>query len=113
MSAGSLNLTIEQGADWSLTMTWTIDGSAVDLTTYTARMQARREYKCDEAVIDIESPTNITLDVNGGILVELTAAETAEIPARRYVYDLELEDANGVVTRLVEGEILVKAEVTR
>ncbi|MFZ9750551.1 MAG: hypothetical protein ACO3CN_00405, partial [Candidatus Nanopelagicales bacterium] len=41
MAAGSLDITIEQGATWNLVLTWKINGSAVNLTSYTGRLQAR------------------------------------------------------------------------
>jgi hypothetical protein len=35
------------------------------------------------------------------------------LPPGTYVYDLELIASNATVTRLVQGELLISAEVTR
>ena len=36
MTAGTWNPTIEQGADWTVELTWADDGTPIDLTGYTA-----------------------------------------------------------------------------
>ena len=41
MSAGKYNITIEQGADFALSFTLKEDGSAKDLSDYSARAQMR------------------------------------------------------------------------
>ena len=35
MTAGTWNPTIEQGADWTVELTWADDGTPIDLTGYT------------------------------------------------------------------------------
>lgn len=112
--SGTCNLTIEQGATWSITITWEVDGSPVDLTDYTARMQIRRKHDSDDALLDITDDDAITLGgVAGTIAILLSDDETAAIPAGLHVYDLELEASDGTVTRLLQGSCNVDAEVTR
>ena len=43
----------------------------------------------------------------------LTAAQTNAIAAGRYVYDVEITSGEGIVTRVVEGQIEVTPGVTR
>jgi cytochrome oxidase Cu insertion factor (SCO1/SenC/PrrC family) len=50
---------------------------------------------------------------NGEITMTMTAANTANIKAGRYLFDLETEDGNGFVTRVLEGIITVTPQVTR
>jgi hypothetical protein len=65
----------------------------------------------------LELTTANTTIVLGGTLgtIALTVAAntTANLTPALYVYDLEVVSAGGVVTRLIEGNFNVKAEVTR
>ena len=111
---GTLNLTMYQGASWDYTLTWTTNGTAVNLTNYTARMQVRETYKTNTAILSFTSGTGITLGGTAGtILLEANPTTTAGVPSGQYVYDLELVSPAGAVTRLVEGTIICDPEVTR
>jgi tRNA threonylcarbamoyladenosine modification (KEOPS) complex Pcc1 subunit len=49
----------------------------------------------------------------GTITLTIPATVTANLTAGLYVYDLELVSGSNVVSRLIEGNFKVKAEVTR
>jgi len=106
------NLTIDQGTTYSVTITVNDDsGSARNLTGYTSRSQMRRSYYTSANTAFTVSVTN---PANGEISITLTAAQTANIKAGRYVYDLELVNSNTTtVERVVEGIVTVYPEVTR
>ncbi len=106
---GKLNITCYQGATFDKKLFWSVDGTPVDLTSYTAAMQVRKTHPTEEYTFEFGE---ITLNDQGEILIEATADETASIPAREYVYDLELTNGE-TVTRLIEGVFLVTPEVTR
>ena len=112
--AGSYNFTIEQGATFNLLMTWKIDNVAVNLTGYTARLQARSDVDETETILSLTTGAGITLGgAAGTITLDQTATQTALLPKGEYVYDLELQSSGGVVTRLLQGELNISAEVTR
>ena len=112
--AGSYNFTIEQGATFNLLMTWRIDNVAVNLTGYTARLQARIDVDETETILSLTTGAGITLGgAAGTITLDQTATQTALLPKGEYVYDLELQSSGGVVTRLLQGELNISAEVTR
>ena len=48
----------------------------------------------------------------GVVTLSLTAAETTALDAERYVYDLEITSSVGAVTRVIEGLITVRPQVT-
>jgi hypothetical protein len=110
--AAKANIVIDQGSDFSTTITVTDnDGNVVDLTGYTARGQIRKHYTSSTAVdfsFVFGSPRS-----NGLLDVKLTNAQTTDIEAGRYVYDVELVSSANVVSRLVEGIATVTPEVTR
>jgi hypothetical protein len=111
------NFCIPQGGTWSQPLVWKTGDppAAVNLTGYTARMQARAKVADATPVISLTTETagGITLGGSAGtITLALTAAQTTAITAGRYVYDLELVTGT-TVRRLLEGIITVSAEVTR
>jgi hypothetical protein len=109
----TLNLIVYQGATFDHSLTWTVNTVPVDLTDYSARMQARSSYADAATVIDLTDADGITLGAAGAITITIPADDTALMPAGSYRYDLELEDKDGVVTRLLMGRVNVSAEVTR
>jgi hypothetical protein len=115
MQPGSLDFLMPKGSTFSRTLTWKVSGSAVNLTNYTARMQARTSHISGTAVLTLTTENGkITLGgAAGTITLNLTATETAAITQQSLAYDLELVSAGGVVTRLVEGQIVLTPEVTR
>jgi hypothetical protein len=95
-------------------MTWKIDNVAVNLTGYTARLQARVDVEDTETVLSLTTGSGITLGgALGTISLDRTATQTAVLPTGEFVYDLELQSGAGVVTRLVQGQLTISAEVTR
>jgi tRNA threonylcarbamoyladenosine modification (KEOPS) complex Pcc1 subunit len=115
MTPGSLDFLMPKGSTFSRTLTWKISGSPVNLTDYTARMMARTSHISGTVVLDMTTSNGkITLGGTAGtITLSLSAADTAAITASSLSYDLELVSVGGVVTRLVEGQIVLTPEVTR
>lgn len=115
VAPGLLNLTFSQGATWKLSMTYTDSvGDPIDLTNYTARMQARSVFESPNTVLSLVNGTGITLGGTAGTIDLLVGATTtAAIAANQYVYDLEIESNSNEVTRVVQGTLVVTAEVTR
>lgn len=123
MAAETYNITIEVGADAPnlLDLAWRQAGGVtpVNITGYTARMQVRRKFTSEDALLSVTEASGITLGgVLGTIVVGLTAAQTATLPLSdsgtiHAVYDLELVSPGGVVTRLIQGIAILSSEVTR
>jgi len=111
---GYLDLECWQGANFDYELTWTVGGSAVNLTGYSSRMQVRQYADSTATVLSLVNGTGITLGGTAGtIALSAVATATSAIEAGQYVYDLELVSGAGYVTRLVEGSFVVYAEVTR
>lgn len=112
MAAASYNITIEQGSDYAIELTIKDDGIAKDLSNYSARGQIRQ--KTTSTTVTASFTATVTDAAAGKIKVEMSNSVTKNIVAGIYVYDLEIytpNDAN--VIRLLEGQVTVKAEVTR
>jgi hypothetical protein len=106
------NIFIDQGASFSTTVTISdSDGSALDLTAYTALAQIRKTY---ESTTAIDFTTEFASDrTTGQITISLTDTQTSTFESGRYVYDLVITGVNGVKTRVVEGIATVNPSVSR
>ena len=116
MAATTYDFTIEQGATFSLTFRWKdTAGNIINLSGFTARAQFRYAKLDDEILLSMttENGRIILGGAAGTIQILLDAATTAAIDWTTARYDLELQDAAGFVTRLVEGKVKVSNEVTR
>ena len=126
IDANRYNIFIWQGATFGLTITVKdAAGNVSNLTNYTARMQIREAYDsaaATETLTTANGEMTIT-GPEGNVALELAATRTANIsvdltgpgrpPKKTYVYDLELIDTSNVVSKLLYGDAVVYAEVTR
>jgi hypothetical protein len=113
ISPGKYNITAYQGATYDIRLTWSIGGTAVNLTNYTAAMQVREAADSETAVLSLTNGSGITLGGTAGTIDINVAYQTmGSVVAGQYVYDLEL-NSGSQVTRLVQGLFTVQAEVTQ
>ena len=106
--ATKANLVIDQGSTFASSIDILDDNDEpVDLSNYTARGQIRKHYTSSNSV------SFTTTLSNGSLVISLTANQTANIVAGRYVYDLELVDPANTVVRILEGIVTITPEVTR
>ena len=120
MSAANLNFdgrqvqACEQGATFSFVWSWEdSEGVKVDLSTFAGiRMQVRKNYGGTLIVELTTANGRITIDSNEDVTLQLTATETTTLPPGNYVYDLEVENVDGTVYRLIEGQFKITPEVT-
>ena len=123
MLAGAYNFTIEQGTSFTRLIEIEYpdpDDLTVfipfDLTGYSASMQIRR-------TIDSATPQITLTDSNGRIEIQsasvanairltLSPEETALVVTDG-VYDIEIEDNSGVVSRILKGTVTLSRQVTR
>lgn len=111
------DIKIPQGATWVMSITWSRNSVAVPLTGCSARMQVREKHSAAAVLLSLTSAASggITLGPAAGeITLRAEAAQTALLPAPlRAVYDIEVEEPDGTVTRVLEGTVFVSPEVTR
>ena len=109
--AGFVELTIEQGANFSTTVTVNdSNGSPTNLTNYTAAAQLRKSYYSTTATAFTVAVTNAAA---GQITMSITSANTANLTPGRYVYDLLITSPTSVKSRVIEGIATILPSVTR
>lgn len=111
MAASKLDLDIEQGATFTLTVTLTHpNGLPIDLTGFTGKSQIRKVHGDSLVLADFD--VTITDPTKGIILMQLTNVQTLALNFVSGVYDLILLSAGPVVSRILEGNVRLKPEVT-
>jgi len=112
MAAGYQELFLEQGTDFVTSITLDdANGNPFDLTDFVAKGQIRKSYystnTTGEFIITIIEP-----ETDGTISLGISSANTANIPAGRYVYDVAIKSSSNNVTRVLEGIVNVLPRVT-
>ena len=104
------NLIIDQGATYATKLNITdANGIAVDLTGYSAAAQIRKHYTSSNS-----TPFTVSLTAaTGAVVLSLSSNSTANLVAGRYVYDVELTDGAGRISRIIEGTVTITPNVTR
>lgn len=126
MIAGTYNMTIEQGSTFGRLISVEQPDLETDptgatfepflLNGYTARMQIRRNVDSSTAMLSLTTE-NGGITINPGtadneIKLSVTATNTALLTSDG-VYDLEIIDSLGEVSKVIRGTVTVIPEVTR
>jgi hypothetical protein len=105
------NLTIDQGSTFTVTIDVTdASDNVLNLTGYSVAGQMRKTF--DSTAFTAFTAT-VQSAASGKVKITLTAAQTNALVSGRYVYDVEITSNEGIVTRVVEGQIEVTPGVTR
>ncbi len=131
MSAGQIDLVMEQGADWNPLLTLlNDDGTPVNLLGYTAHLQVRSDFASGTVLLDLTSQASqILLGADAGtVLFAVPASLTSPlvpdttqlmrvVQGRKCyswgVYDLHIISPSGIVTALLAGDMCLAPAVTK
>lgn len=111
--AAYVELYMDQGSNFNniINLTDDVTNTPVNVSGYTISSQLRRSYYSSNITANIIC--TILSSANGEISMSLPAANTANIKAGRYVFDVKTTDSGGVVSRVLEGIITVTPQVTK
>lgn len=105
---------INQGATLRIPFTWKSNGTAIDITGFTARMQIRKTISSTEIIHELTTENGgIILGDDGAFLIYISDSVTKTFNFTTAVYDLEFVNLEGDVIRLLEGAVQLSLEVTR
>lgn len=111
-----VNFKVVQGDTFNINVTYTNpDGSAIDISDFSARMDVRNEQGGKILCSSITDSDGITIDgPNGTLTVEFTPAQTRKFTTPSAAYQLKIiNDATGDQTTLIYGYFSVSSAVVR
>lgn len=113
--ATKVNLSIDQGSDFSASLTAkNAAGSTINLSGYSARAKMRYAYSTGQATnftTAINSGTSGEGFVSGLVDLSLTSSETSGLVISDQVYDVEVYSGDYVV-RVQQGIVSISPEAT-
>jgi hypothetical protein len=105
------NIVIDQGSTLSLTVqVTTVAGDVFNLTNYTAACKLSKHWSSSNTYTLTATVTDAT---DGEITLAANNTTTSNIPAGRYMYDIEVTSNTGTVTRVLQGIMTVTPEITK
>lgn len=113
MSAGILNIVVETGATFNKIITVkNAAGDAVDLSNIT-EVRSLIKTRFQDSTTNAEFTLTVQAPATNGLINwVMSATITDTLVAGTQFYDIEMEASDGTVTRLLEGEVNVKASIT-
>lgn len=108
-----VELFLDQGSSFSTTVNIIdeVTNTPMNVANYVLSSQLRRSFYSANASGNL---TCTIADANiGRINLTMTAANTANIKAGRYVFDVKATDPANITSRILEGLITVTPQVTR
>lgn len=128
MAAGTLPITLEQGATFRLSFVYgtrgpdDVDGNPTmgtphDLTGCTARMQIRQKFG-SPVIIDLEDVLSASLagivlgGVTGEISIHISDEQTEALTIKRGKYDLKIIFPSGDEKRVLQGDVTISKAAT-
>lgn len=128
MAAGRYSFVIEQGATLDFEIAYTdSDGTPVDLTDYTGRMQIKNvqggattyitlssSLANDGTGLNFSGSNSVNPPTSGTIGIFISANSSSALSFGEAYYDLEIVSGSTypVVTRVLEGKVKLSKEVT-
>jgi len=109
MAVSSINLTIDKGTDFSLSLTLKTNGVPIDLTDYEFSSKMRKHYGASdyyEFTVNKLEPMS-----SGRVTIGMASSLTSTISPGRYVYDVLVTSGIGttaITSKYFKGNVIVE-----
>ena len=100
--AAKLNIVIDQGSDFNTSFIVQNEDDSIIFSGYTSTAGLRKSYSSTRIYL-----FDTTLSNNGLVSLSMNANTTATIVAGRYVYEVDIENTAGNISRVAEGIVTV------
>jgi hypothetical protein len=113
--AGQKNFEVDQNATFSFIVEYKDNnGSPIDLTGATAKMQVRDQKGGTKLAFSLTSPSGgIVIDpTNGKLTIKMTPTQTNKLFYPKSSYDVMITDSNTNKIKLLEGYMTLSRSVT-
>lgn len=91
-----VDLKIYQGATFTMTEIYSVDGSPVDVSGYAANLTLTKLYSCD-GPFGFDETEGLVLRADGSITLTITDEETVQLGTGSYSYILLLNDGTTTI----------------
>lgn len=107
-----VELFLDQGTDFSLTVNITDDSTNMpdDISSYVVTSSLRRSLLSQNSAATMVC--QLTDAANGEFTISMDAANTSNLRLGRYFFDVRVNSSN-VISRLMEGIIIVEPAITK
>jgi len=104
-----INIVMDQGSTFLTTFNVVdTNNSPINLSSYTANSSMKQTYSSSTTYVFTANGY-----ANGAITLAMNTATTSSISSGRYVYDIDITDGAGTVSRVIEGIVTVTPGVTK
>lgn len=107
--AAKYNIIVDQGSDFSLGMNFKLNGAPRNLTGYSIRGDIKKTLTSTAAA---SFTCQVINDALGEFVIRLNSSVSTTMDPGLYLYDVEIYSDTGV-TRVLEGTLTVRPEVTK
>lgn len=105
------DISLFQGDDFGYLISLTNqDGTPLNVVGYVFASQAKTSYYTPNVAANLM--ITATDAINGNCTLSLDSANTANLPAGSYVYDVTMKDTTNTTSRILNGLMIVIAGVT-
>lgn len=112
--SATYNFTIQQNATFATSIVIKdSSGNIRDLSSYTVRMQARFRHKGGSLVFTLKENDGIEIDMNNNINITISADRTNNLKDDTFYDIIIINNDNGFIERILEGQLIVDEGVTR
>ena len=113
----TLNLFVDQGADWTHNAVMYTSNTSGRFTANMA-LWANGAGQIRKAISSANATANITVEIynansSGIITLSMDNANTSSIPHGRYIYDVEVITPGGAITRSFSGQMAIRPQTTK
>lgn len=115
MNPGRYNITVYNGTTFSLSPSWLINNTAVNLAGYSADMQVRDVSNNLITEMSTANGKAVITAATGTVTFTLSASDTASgiLPTGTYNYDINLTAPDTTVYKILQGVFVVNASVVQ
>ena len=113
-NGSDIDIVFYQGKTINFEVIWGGD-SPIDITGFDAKMHLREAASNTSTIAEFNT-TNSRITIGGAdgkITVSMSATDSAALPIKSGVYDLELTDGSGNIHLVMSGNFMITAEVTK
>lgn len=112
MSVQVVNLSIEKGTDFSLSLKLKANGAPIDLTGYTFSAKMKKHYNAQTSYPFTVTPGSPL--TSGNVSIGMASTVTSTIPSGRYVYDVLVTNPGigtttpSITSKYFKGTVIVE-----